>query len=197
MSNLRFDHPIFTVTLHLFRQYLVDNDLDTEEAEKVTIKQFYEWGQARREENSHENFPAFPDANQLLELYDITEEDLATVDELFEDPFNCVSELHIWWPLITLSTRGVPVNKISSIAIMASIKFENGYTIHLPKNLPLAKDAYGEGALISLWRSCLNAITEMVSVKTMDKIYAENAIGGKTSSIVEVDQSSGQNYDIC
>lgn len=196
MSNLRFNHPAFTLTLHLFKNYLVEKDLDTEQAEKVTIKEFYEWVKERQEENAMLEHPAFPDLADILTKLDIDDEEFIYVENMFEDPFICVSNLHPWWPVIRLYLRKSPDIKVELISLTASIKYDNGVTAHLPMILPATSEPFNEGVIGSVWRSQLNVLTQTVTEKGLKAIYDQAAVGGVIASVVPVDPGTGENYDI-
>jgi hypothetical protein len=75
MSKLRFNHAGFTLVQHLFRQFLSDNELDTEQAQHVTIRQFYHWAQLRKMGDEF-----FYDKEELQQLYGLEEEHFELVE---------------------------------------------------------------------------------------------------------------------
>lgn len=195
-TNLRFGHPGYTLVAHLFRQFLVDNDLDTKEAEHVSIRKFYDWANEIKEENSTAEVPLFPDKDALQEVYDISDDDFEFINEIFDSPFDTCAHLYSWWPLLCLAGRLLPKNKILAISLAVSVRFEDGVTIHFPLPVGQQSEPFTDGMVMSLWRGQLSMIAHMLRDKSLDYFHDETVKRGLTQASLDVEFKENTDGDV-
>lgn len=174
MSKLRFNHAGFTLVQHLFREYLADNDLDTEQAQHVTIRQFYNWAQYRKAETG-----LFPDQEELKKLYGLKDLTFWSTEHILDDPFDAAVHLFSWWPLIVMAGRYKPKNKVAAISLAGSIKFEDNTTAHFLMPLGLQSEPFTEGMISALWRGQLMMLDRVLKEKSLDELHDEITASGK------------------
>jgi hypothetical protein len=173
MSKLRFNHAGFTLVQHLFRQFLSDNELDTEQAQHVTIRQFYHWAQLRKMGDEF-----FYDKEELQQLYGLEEEHFELVEKMLSDPFDAAVHLFSWWPLIVMAGRYKPKNKVAAISLAGSIRFEDNTTAHFLMPLGLQSEPFTEGMISALWRGQLMMLDRVLKEKSLDELHDEIAASG-------------------
>lgn len=190
-SKLRFNHPGYTLMSHLFRRYLAEQDLDTKQAEAVTIRQFYTWGHELAQESY-----LFPDKELLQETYELDDEQFEFVTGLFANPFEATTHLYSWWPLLTLAARPQPKNKVSAISLAVSVQFADGLVAHLPMPLGLQSEPFTEGMVSALWRGQLVMIGQMLRARSLDELHDLVKSSGETSASLEVEVTETYISDI-
>lgn len=184
-NKLRYDHPGYTLVAHLFRQYLVDNDIDTEQAEKVTIRQFYEWVVADQGEPTVDSL--FPDKSALQETYDISDEVFEDITGVFSNPFDACARLYTWWPLLTLAARKPLTNTVAAIALTVSVHFKDGLDAIF--TMPLKPDLgpFTDGLVSTLWRGQLVQVGTLLRSKGLDAIHSEMSTGKLSTVVTHID----------
>jgi hypothetical protein len=175
-SPLRFDHPGFTLTGHLFRQFLVEEEMTTKDAEEVAIRTFYEWAMVRIESNPECELPLFPDKEELIELYDFNDEIFELVSALFENPFSACGQLYEWWPMFCFAGRRPLKHKIEAISLSAAIRFEDGHMAHIPMPTGAQAEPYTDGMIMTLWRGQLNRISQLLVVDGADSLHPDETL---------------------
>jgi hypothetical protein len=196
MSNLRFNHPGYTLVAHLFRQFLVEEDIDTKQAEFISIRKFYRWARRRIESNPAVELPLFPDKAKLQEVYDITDDNFEFISELFESPFEACAHLYTWWPLICLAARGPSKHNVQAISLAVSIRFEDGVTLHFPMPLGQQTEPYSDGLVLTLWRGQLAMVAHMMRSRSLDELHDIATAQGLTTASMEVEIQDDIESDI-
>jgi hypothetical protein len=192
MSKLRYNHAGFTLVSHLFRQFLVEENIDTEAAERVTISQFYKWVKGRRDVHAEYEYGLFPDKDELQEAYDIEDEHFEFVDNLLSKPFLACSHLYVWWPLLCMAGRKPLKNKPVAISLAISIQFSDGLTAHFPMPLGLQSEPYSDGMVLTLWRAQMSQIANMLRDSGLDEIHdLVEASGGKLATLEVTSEDEG------
>lgn len=191
MSKLRYNHAGFTLVAHLFRQYLVEEDLDTKEAEHVSIGSFYKWAKERRDDNE-----LFPDKAELQEFYEIDDEHFEFVEKVFSKPFFACSHLYVWWPLLCLSGRKPLKHKPIAISLAVSIQFDDGLTAHLPMPLGIQSEPFSDGMVLTLWRAQMSQISNMLRDTGLDHIHDTVEKTGNKIATLEVTSESDDTNDV-
>jgi hypothetical protein len=180
-AKLRFTHAGYTLISHLFRRYLTENDLDTQQAESVTIRHFYNWIQAQIELGK-----LFPDKDNLKEVYNLEDEPFEFVEELFSNPFSACAKLYSWWPLLTLAGRPKPRQKVTAIALTVAVQYEDGVIARFPMPLGLQSEPFTEGMALALWRGQITMVGQMLKSKSLDQIHDLITAAGETDANLDI-----------
>lgn len=146
-DNLRHDSPIYTLALHLFRQYLVDSNKTTKDAEAVSLKDFYYYLHAKDE--------LFPDREELMVTYDVTDEELLVLEEAVKDPFQFMTELFLMWPLIAYAFREQPTRQPVYVELSATMAWDDR-TTSLPCRIAVPAGMPVDGFVLTSWRKSLH-----------------------------------------
>jgi len=181
--KLRYQSAPFTLVLHLFRRYLVDNDLDTSDAEQATIHEFYDWTQEQDE--------LFPDQSLLSEAYDLAEDDedaFEFVEQIFDSPFTACGHLTSWWPALVYSGRPPLKHPPVSIFLNVGVVFEDGQIATIPMPLGPQETPYTAGLILTFWRRQLEVVEELVRSQGIDFLH--------DSSCTDDDPTTTRNIEI-
>ena len=170
-APVRFQHPGFTLALHLFRQFLVENDKTTEDAAKATVKEFFYWLKERAVQNIALPFPLFPDAEELLETYDITDNDIMELSEQLDEPFEACSRLYRWWPMLCMSGRRPLKRKITGVTLGVNIEYDDGINANMYFPTREQSEPFTDGMIAVLWRHKTDEIIDLLSDVGSDEIY--------------------------
>ena len=178
-KNLRFGSATYTLVWHLFRRYVEEQELTTNEQEGIKIGDFYEWTQ--------DQFGLFPHKEDLEEAYDLGEEDFERVNQLLSDPFQAMSKLYTWWPMLALSGRKPLTHKPVSIALSVAIQFEDGHQAQIPLPLGGQPEPYTDGMVLTLWRGQLAQISDVLAVRGIDSLYEQVCTGVEDTHELETE----------
>jgi len=143
-ENLRLDSPIYTLALHLFRQYLVNSGKTTEDAEQTSMRDFYIYLSAQD--------TLFTDRDELVALYSITEEELELFEERVRDPFQFLADMYPIWPMVAFAFKHSPKIMPVSIALTALIKWDDGTATALPNVVEVPAGVPVDGFVLTAWR---------------------------------------------
>ena len=167
-EKFRYGSPVFTLALHLFRRYATEEELDTEEMEKVTIQEFYEWGTMQTD--------LFPDREELKEFYDLEDDtEFDQIEKFFSSPFVMCEAFAPWWTVLTLSSR----RRSKYTPVMASLTFcvyfDDGQVakIETPFKAPI-KDGVSDGLLLAVWQTQIQQVESLIRENGIDFLYDES-----------------------
>jgi hypothetical protein len=186
-ENLRFNHTGFTLAAYLFRQMLVEQNLDTEQAEYLSIKQFYEWVKEKQQNCFSDTSvidTLFPDKAELVAAYSLVDSDFELVINIFDNPFSACAQLYCWWPLISCFSRKPITPKILGIELSGKIFFEDGIEVTLPMTLGEQAEPFTVGMVCSLWRAQLVMLQQALRSTNLQQIH--DAIDKENPSIVHI-----------
>jgi hypothetical protein len=200
MARLKFDSAIFTLLDILFKRFLDDSDLDTEQAQHVTYRKFYDWAQAQMNTEAWGTGNCtvedrvdrlFPNRDDICVAYPmLTGPDFVQVHTTMSDPFNAGAVFHTMWPMLTLA--GMPPLKkpIDGLTLRVAIMFEpeegqsRAPEHHAERTVDIAMPIYAHeqgipfttGQIIALWRRQLEEIVKLIRTKGIEGIYAEHVV---------------------
>lgn len=190
-DNLRHDSPVYTLAIHLFRQYLVDNNKTTADAEAVSLKDFYYYLHSRDE--------LFPDREELMVTYDVTDEELLILENAVQDPFDFMSELFLMWPMISFAFRDPPKHVPVYVELSGMVAWADRTTslpcrIAVPQGMPI------DGFVLTSWRKSLyDTMNLYMHVGGADGLYALSNKVEETDpdeSMVNVDELMDEDSEV-
>lgn len=162
-DNLRHSSPMYTLALHLFRQYLVDHDKTTQDAEGVSLKDFYYYLRGKDE--------LFPDREELMITYDVTDEELLVLEEAVKEPFQFMTELFLMWPMISYAFRERPAHQPVYVELSATLAWDDRAT-SLPCRIAVPEEMPVEGFVLTSWRKALyDTMNLLMSLGGTDGLY--------------------------
>lgn len=161
---------------HLFREMVVEHDLDTESMEDITMQGFVEWMAVNPDWYYRRN-----DDGSLCQQLELQASDAELVWCAIEDPWRAMFMLSPLWYLLCLSGRPVPRHKPVRVELTTSFHWDSE-----PTETGERVKALGVRSIISsvnepltdgMFLSCLESVqtqqTRLFSEKGLDGLFEE------------------------
>lgn len=168
-ENLRLDSVNFTLLSYVFKQYLVENNLTTEDAGRVVMAEFYEWLQQR---------PMVLDDRQgLAATYGITPEEFDFFEQkICSEPFAFMSVVNDLWPMLT---HGHVLSQHYPQRVKMILQFEfadRGLSFMTQMEPPDPKEPMAMAHVASMVRRLGYQISRNLLNTSLEEIYAQSQL---------------------
>lgn len=161
---------LLAVLKYLFRQYVIDQDVDTDEnLYSARMEDFVNWcEQARAFDEHHDRF---------VNSMNIREASVDAIRGVIEgNPWRCAAMLMPMWPIFALQHRPQRTNAIKSTRVSFAVTFADGTVAQITGGYRHEPGSQiGDGFICALLQDQLAQIVNTVAANGFDKLHDEHA----------------------
>jgi hypothetical protein len=159
---------------YLVRELASEEELSTEDIEKLPLQRFFEWFHA----NQYRLEQELP---ELREKLGFSEEDMAGVWELFENPFTVCGVLWPIWYQVVETGRNTIKNPLSAIDVAVTLVYDMGKpserAVRINGTMRVHPgDQLTDGFICSMISHQGQAIAKLLWDNTVDKVHDTQAV---------------------